>query len=136
MSIVLNGTTGITDANGGTVINTVTAVFTKQYTSSNQTITAAGLLTLAHSMGVSPRLVYMEIICTVADAGYSIGDVVMAELNNSTSVTTRQNSLYYDATNIYFRFDPTTPFCTSNKSTGVATGLTNTSWVLKIRAFA
>lgn len=49
---------------------------TKEYVSAAQTIVAGGLLTLSHSLGVMPKIVTLEYVCTIATDGYSIGDVI------------------------------------------------------------
>jgi len=44
------------------------------YDSGNQTITAGGSLTLAHSLGVKPKLIQVYLIATGADNGYASND--------------------------------------------------------------
>lgn len=111
--------------------------FQKEYVSSNQTITSAGLLTLAHSLGVAPKLVFLELVCAVAANGYSVNDVIMIGLNNTTSGDNRFTSVYYDATNVYVRFDDNTDvFMSANKGTGGTSTLSNANWRLRVRAFA
>ena len=116
----------------------VLSIFTKAYVSSNQTITSGGLLTLAHSLGVAPKIVFAELVCTSANQGYAIGDVVLAHLNSSSAGTTRMNTLYYDTTNINIRFSSETScFAIANKTTGtLVSGADNASWRLRVRAFA
>lgn len=113
------------------------SVFTKQYTSSNQTITSAGLLTLAHSLGAAPRLVFFELVCTTADGGFAVNDVVMIGVNSTSTGDNRYTSVYYDATNVYVRFSSTASvFAVGNKANGNSAALINTSWRLRVRAFA
>lgn len=110
---------------------------TKEYVSSNQTITSAGLLTLAHSLGAAPKLIFLELVCVTAEDGYSINDVIMTGLNSSTSGDNRFTSVYEDATNIYIRFDNDADvFISANKGTGATVTLTNANWRLRVRAFA
>jgi hypothetical protein len=107
------------------------------YVSANQTITSAGLLTLAHGLGQAPQNVYIELVCTTTDSGWAVNDVVLAYANSVTSGTNRQNSIYYDATNVYVRFtDTASCFSLGNKTTGASVALTNSSWRLRVRAFA
>lgn len=107
-----------------------------RYTSAAQTITSAGLLTLAHGLGVKPNIVIATAICTTADSGYSIGDEVF--ISTSPIGTAGGNygiSVYIDVTNVYVRFSSAaTALLVFNKGTGVASGLTNTSWKLYIKA--
>lgn len=107
------------------------------YVSSNQTITSAGLLTLAHNLGQVPKSVFLELICNTAEANFAINDVVMIGVNSTATSANRHSSVYYDATNVYVRFSSTAAvFTTGDKNTGAAIVLTNTSWRLRVRAFA
>jgi hypothetical protein len=113
------------------------SVFTAQYVSSDQTITSGGLLTLAHGLGEAPKLVQLHLVCAVAQGGWAVGDVIMVGNNQSTSGDNRHTSAYFDATNVYVRFtDSGAAFTVAFKTTGVAVNLTNTSWRLRVRAFA
>jgi hypothetical protein len=110
------------------------------YVSSDQTITTGALLTLAHGLGQAPKTTYLEIVCATAEAGFSVNDVVgvSAADNTNSSGANRQMSIYYDATNVYVRYSNNEPqqFVVANKSTGTPTALTNSSWRLRVRAFA
>ena len=107
------------------------------YVSSDQTITSGGLLTLAHGLGEAPKLVQLHLVCAVAQGGWDVGDVIMVGNNQSTSGDNRHTSAYFDATNVYVRFtDSGAAFTVAFKTTGVAVNLTNTSWRLRVRAFA
>jgi hypothetical protein len=115
----------------------VLSTFTKEYVSSDQTITSAGLLTLAHGLGQAPKLVQLHLVCAVAQGGWAVGDVIMVGNNQSTSGDNRHTSAYFDATNVYVRItDSGASFTVAQKTTGVAVNLTNTSWRLRVRAFA
>lgn len=115
----------------------VLSTFTKEYVSSNQTITSAGLLTLAHGLGEAPKVTQLELICTVVEAGYAVDDVVAIPSNNTDAGNNRYSAVYYDATNIFVRYSSTaTVFAVANKGTGTAAALTNTRWELRVRAFA
>ena len=111
---------------------------TASYLSSGQTITAAGLLTLAHGLGAVPKLVQFYIKCTTSDLGYAIGDeVLIAPVNTSSSVTSRFNGVYWDSTNVYIRFnDESGHPRIGNKSTGVEDSIDLSDWDLYVRAFA
>ncbi len=52
----------------------VTVALTKYFESTEQTITAAGSLTLAHGLGVEPKIFQTMLICKTAEQGYSIGN--------------------------------------------------------------
>lgn len=106
-----------------------------RFTSTAQTITSAGLLTIAHGLGAAPGFVSYRLKCTTADAGYAIGDEIILDGNGSNASNTRYATPRVDATNIYVRLgnDPSA-FGASNKSTGAGVGLTNASWELYVEA--
>jgi hypothetical protein len=113
------------------------SVIKRQYISTNQTITTSGLLTLAHSLGEVPKIIFLELVCVTAQAEYVAGDVVMIGINSSTTSENRFSSVYYDATNVYVRFDNSTEvFTLATKNGGVSSALTNANWRLRVRAFA
>jgi len=131
-----NNTTVMTPLRVSNAIGTL-SIFTKQYISTNQTITSAGLLTLAHSLGKVPKIVYLELVCVTTQANWVAGDVIMVSNNNSNTSGDRHTSAYYDATNINIRFsNATSCFVVNNKTTGAATALTNANWNLRVSAFA
>lgn len=119
-------------------IDQLAPLLTNVYTSTAQTITTAGLLTLAHSLGSIPLVLQAYVKCTTTNAGYAVGDeVVVAVGNNSSSGGTRANGVYIDATNINIRFSSnSTCYLVGNKTTGSGTGLNNSSWNLYILAWA
>lgn len=125
-----------TKASGEALVATLAAL-SKSYTSSGQTITAGGLLTLAHSFSEVPKLITAYLKCTTANLNYSIGDEVLVTLINNTGTNPRQNVVYFDTTNIYFRASSLTfAFVVSDKLSGANNGITNASWDLYVRAWA
>lgn len=145
-AVVATGTSGqVLTSNGAGAAPTFQAipasVFSSSYTSSEQTITAAGSLTLAHSLGAQPKLVTAKLVCKTAEAGYSINDEVYIDaggmhLVGSTTLP-RGMSLVIDATNVNVRFgNQANTFNLLNKTTGNATAITNTNWKLVIGAYA
>jgi hypothetical protein len=119
-------------------VNGAQIPFSKSFESTQQTITAAGSLTLAHSLGTTPKLYQAYLQCTTAELGYSIADEVA--INPNTQGTADQNrgvSLVPDGTNINVRFGQNAnSFEIVRKDTGVLTTITNTSWRLVVRAWA
>lgn len=117
----------ITDANLATKLGA------RSYTSAEQTITTSGLLTLAHGLGATPTRFSFRLKCQTAEAGWSIGNEMMAEM--SPSGASKINSVYADATNVFVRYsDQASCFNGANKSTGAAVALTNANWKLIVRA--
>lgn len=112
------------------------SVFTASFTSADQTITSAGALTLAHSLGAAPTLVQVQIKCTTAEQGYSIGDVVIVGLSDTTNANTGA-SIVIDATNLTIRFGSNGgAFPLLNKTSGGQVAIVNTSWVAIFKAWA
>jgi len=90
------------------------------FVSTDQTITLAGALTLAHGLGVAPRAMQVLLVNTTAELGYSIGDVVLTASNNMPAV-------WPDATNINVRYGSAAP-SVAHKTTGVLTAITAANW--------
>lgn len=111
-------------------------VFSKGYTSAQQTITSAGALTLAHGLGSKPKAVEIFLVCQTAEGGYSIGDEVFATWHMDTS-NGRGIAIVSDATNLNCRFGSSGGvFVAIHKTTGVIFNLTSANWRLVVRAFA
>ncbi|MER9506045.1 hypothetical protein [Mesorhizobium sp. M0579] len=102
------------------------------YESPQQTITLAGPLTLAHGLGVKPKLVIPVLQCTTAEAGYSIGDELLFPSGGGTG--NKGISIVPDATNINVRFSSSVPDITS-KGTGAGTSISAANWKLVVRAW-
>lgn len=113
--------------------------FTKSYESAQQTITSSGLLTLAHGMGVAPKVVQLFLVCQVAELNYSVGDVLSLSAAGLASGTTadRGVSAVSDATNITIRLGGNlNSLIAVNKLNGNSVSLTNANWKLVVRAWA
>lgn len=108
---------------------------TRLYVSPEQTITSGGLLTLAHGLGAAPSIVAMRARCKVSEGGWSVGDEVHLDMNQSDAGTTIYNSVWSDATNIYVRYASAGPIKFANKSTGAPIVVTNSNWKLVVRAW-
>lgn len=112
-------------ASGGPVIG---GVISKEYLSPDQVITAGGTLTIAHGLGVKPKIVQGFLRCITAQTiGVGLnaqpGDVAVAQLGHSTGGTsTTQNGclISCDDANIYVYFinqsngDPFRSFISAN----------------------
>lgn len=118
------------------VVSSVAGAATGSYDSGSQTVTASGLLTLAHGLGAKPRFIRTFIKCTSAHQGYSVGDEVEMP-PNSMYGTTDGFSMWSDATNIYIRFASGAGFTIiRNTSAYDATTVTSTNWAFVVRAYA
>ena len=113
-------------------------IFSKEYVSPEQTITAAGALTLAHGLGVVPKLVTYELVCKVAGEGYSVGAILPIGIMAAASGSDPYNaSANVDATDIVIRYANTAvTFNILHATTGAGSPITNTSWRLVVRAYA
>lgn len=109
--------------------------FSQAFTSTNQTVTTAGQLVLAHGFGVVPELVQMRLECLTAEDGYSIGDFVIVDSMHNTA--SQGASIVIDATNVTIRMGSSAAaFTIANKTTGTFVGITNTRWELIVKAWA
>lgn len=118
-----------------------TSLLTKSFTSTDQTITQAGTLTLAHGMATTPLLIQAFLICQSSDSGFSTGDIVPTIIGGSTLASSDLGSgvtMKLDSTNItlrYANFNP--PFSGMvNFSDGNTTNFTSANWKLRLRAYA
>lgn len=124
-------------ASGKTVFSYPLTAF---YESAEQTIVAGEQRTLAHGFGVPPKFIAPVLICKTAEFGYSVGDIVPASPQVSSSVLDSYGASFEfsGSTNILVRYgnvaNPT--FLGTNKTTGGAVNLTNANWRLIMRAWA
>jgi hypothetical protein len=111
--------------------------FTKEYISSNQTITAAGSLTLAHSLGVAPKLVQLWLYCETAQHNYSNADTFPVPVYHSDAGAQYGCSIVADATNLNVRYgSAANTFVVTNKTTGGGSLITNANWRTIFKAWA
>lgn len=130
-----SGVTLTTDATTDTItIAASGGILTKYVQTADQTITAAGALTIAHGLGVTPTMVLPFIRCTSAQANYIVGDVtpVLYNLPNNRGV-----AITMDSTNIYVRYGAgAATIGLLDKTSGVEGSTTNTNWSFFVRAWA
>lgn len=134
-----NDATKYLDGTGSYSVPTGSGIFTNSYTSSDQTITSAGSLTLAHSLGTTPTLVMVSLVCQTTEGGYSAGDItpISPTENNNANNTQRGLSIVVDSTNLNVRFGSDSAcFILLNKSTGHAFTITNSYWKVRFSAWA
>jgi hypothetical protein len=119
------------------------AIFSQSYTSTQQTITSAGSLTLAHGLGVMPTLFQVALVCQTAELHYSVGDVVViTEIGGFYGAQTGV-AIVPDSTNLNIRFGANAGggggngcFLLLDKTTGSANFITNANWKVVFRAWA
>lgn len=106
------------------------------FTSANQTITAAGSLTLAHGLGSEPVMVQAFLVCQTAEYGYSANDVVaMNPSENAAANASFGHSIEVDSTNLNIRFGASTGvYQILNKTSGAIQTITAANWRVKFKA--
>lgn len=118
-----------------TPLRTAQAIEVRQATSGPHTIVAGGQVVIAHGLSSAPRFINYKLKCLVAEAGYSIGDELFVDFNNSGNDVSRYNAAIVDATNITIRFSiVAASFVAGHKTTGSIAGLTNANWELYVEA--
>lgn len=112
----------------GDGINWFTKSGKYNFISAQQTITAAGGLTLAHGLGVIPlRSLNILLVNTTGEGNYVAGDIT--PYFSSTPPANQGVAVVPDATNLNIRYGSTAnTFTIPNKNTGAALNITNANW--------
>lgn len=113
-----------------TGLPTSTTTVAKLFQSSEQTLAANALITVAHGLGIKPKKFNAILICKTADSGYSVDDETPAVTSNGTSTSIEAISV--DATNIYYAQDDT--FFVVHKTAFTTGAITLSSWKMILRA--
>jgi len=111
--------------------------FAKSFTSSDQVITAAGSLTIAHGLGAVPFDTAAFLINQTAEGGYSIGDVLKVDANpHGDGAVNRNTAVTLDVTNLNVRFgSDASTYTIIRKDTGASFAITNVNWKLRLKAW-
>lgn len=113
-------------------------IFTKSFTSTQQVITAAGALTLAHGMGELPKIITAKLVCIDAggEAGYAQNDEIYLGPHGLT-FDNFGHRFRATTSNILVRFSSSAAtYAVINDDTGAAVNLTNSKWRLVVTAWA
>ncbi len=106
------------------------------FTSSGQTISNAGLLTLAHGLGSAPSLIQLQLKCVATEGNWSVNDQFVINPGMLNPTTPRGCVVYVDATNVYVRFaGAAAPMEAFDKTTGAVFTCTNAKWELIVKAW-
>ncbi|WP_137972009.1 hypothetical protein [Pseudomonas sp. F(2018)] len=106
--------------------------FTKEYVSAEQTITAGGVVTLAHGLGVKPKLVRAYLVCKTAEHGWSVND----EVNIEALVASASSYNYgYGANTTNIRAVCGGSGCVVHNASGSSSTVTAANWRLILRAW-
>lgn len=112
--------------------------FTKEYISSQQVITSGGSLTLAHSLGVTPKLIQLFLVPQSSVDGYTSGREIPIPNNAIVNgIVSRGAAVEPDATNINVRFgSDVNAFILLSLSTAALVTITNSNYKLLVKAWA
>ena len=111
-------------------------VFSQVFVSSEQTITAAGALTLAHGLDSVPTLFQLLLVCKTSEHGYAVDDQIIWGFSDENG-TARGVSIVPDSSNLNIRFgNNVTTFIGIHKTSGGSVSFTNSSWRAVFRAWA
>ena len=147
---LLDGLLRLTRGNAGTPIADVMRVkadnsvefpggisggFAKEYVSAELTITSAGLLTLVHGLGSTPKTAVMVLVCKAAEFGYVVGDEL--HISQAYDGNLRPSAMVCGPTTVRVKYgNNASTFGTVDFTTGTNVALTNTNWRLVVRAWA
>jgi hypothetical protein len=100
-----------------------------RFTSSAQTITAGGALTLAHGLSSQPVKVWFDLQNVTAELGYTAGQKLPTVNILGKNAGSAALAIVPDATNLNVRFNNNTPvFNIVNLATGANANITNANW--------
>jgi hypothetical protein len=105
-------------------------VFTAEFISADQTVTASSALNVAHGLGAKPKLVQVTLKNSTGELGYSVGDEI--EMNGYESGGVGANTVF-DATNVTLLTGTTIRIM--HKSTFADSNITTASWRYVVRAW-
>lgn len=126
----------------GREVAPATPLISVSYDSGDRTITAAGALTLAHSLGAAPKFIQCLLKCNDAggDIGYTNGQYVFINTTGSDAGSGSLStgvSIIPDATNLNVRFGSDAGvFYINNATTGALNSITSSKWKFIVRAYA
>ena len=112
--------------------------FSADFVSSDQTITAAGALTIAHGLGRAPLFVQMALICQSSDVGYTAGMVVPYPVGqrSTTGFNNYGVTVVTDSTNLSVRYGSVSNvFPMMDFSNGDGANIDPTKWKVRFYAF-
>ena len=108
---------------------------TRSYNSSPAAIAFPGTIgPLTHSLAGVPRILCMWLVCTTAEGGYNIGDIITCPIYGSYSGESRGARALVNTTTISIRFGGD-PIEVPNASTGASFAITAANWNFYLNAF-
>lgn len=134
LSISQGGTGGITAAAAKTALG---IPFGKEFISAELSIAAGGSSAIPHGLGSIPKLVYLSLVCKVAEYGYTVGQEAALTGGILVGIDAGTNfgaQTAIDATNITIKYGNVGVGILSMVN-GQGVQVTNTSWRLIVRAW-
>lgn len=134
---VAPGTANNVLTSNGTTWASTTPIFSKSFVSSNQSIPTANgqAFTVAHGLGVVPKLLRLVAVCLTATGGWTVGaegQIIISGLSNGNINFEPQ---FADATNVYYGSGSS--MLVLNFSSGdYLNVLNNSNFAIKIYAYA
>lgn len=117
---------------GGQSALVVSLGFSRPFESAQQTMTAGGLITVAHGIGRVPQFLQLNLICTTADAYSALGDIIPISLGTTEASSQSAGvTIRIDATNVYVRVGTGGMIILNNSGTTVNITLTNYRMIVK-----
>lgn len=105
------------------------------FTSSGQTITASGTLTIAHGLGYTPKKFGHYLKCTSADGSFSVGEEIFPRSDFSETANSIQGfNIQADGTNIYIEFGSRTAWALIVNGGGSLFNAVLSKWNLYVQA--
>ena len=119
-----------------TVAGTGGSPFSKSFTSGVSAIPAAGsTVAFAHSLGAPPFGYSIFLQCSIANLGWSPGDIVQIAMLSGQSGNNIGMTAYADGTNVYTINGSNGGVDIVNKSSGGVSPITTNDWLFFVRAW-
>jgi len=104
------------------------------YTSADQTFAANTTTTVAHGLGLVPKIWKATIRCKTSEFGYSVGDEISVDFVGGDGTSLANAGV--DATNFYFILYPAGLRVLNKGTPSVGSAVTPANWALVFRAIA
>jgi len=130
-------TSGNVLTSNGTTWASTAPIFSKSFVSSNQSIPTASAqaFTVAHSMGVVPKILRLVAVCLTAQYGWTVGAEGQFVINGTSNGNIQEFPVFADATNVYYGSGSSLVIL--NFSSGDYVNiLNNSNFAVKIYAYA
>jgi hypothetical protein len=117
-------------------IDSISSFSVNKFTSSDQTITSAGSLTIAHGLGSAPFEWSAYLKCNTAEEGYTAGQIIKITQGHHNGSDDEGLTMQADASNVYVNFAGNSRvFQAVSKSANARVRLTNANWRLIVKAW-